>query len=160
MRILPYMRLKSRAASLFSRKETTPRGGEGSKRIHTRDRERTVFIHYCFGGCSFVRFLHFRDSLGLVILVLKALVILVVEFLIIGHIWFNLIEKKKTHKRKTPFFLWRAAAPTQSSEVACFRVRTEPSQGDLAVFKDFVSAKIISPFLWFLLELISPGGKC
>ena len=98
------MRLKSRVASLFSRKETTPRGGEGSKRIHTKDRERTVFIHYCFGGCFFVRFLHFRDSLGLVILVLKALVILVVEFLIIGHIWFNLIEKKKTKKNKTPFF--------------------------------------------------------
>ena len=147
MRTLPYMRLKSRAASLFSRKETIPSGGKGSKRIHTRDRERTVFIHYCFGGCSFVRFLHFRDSLVHVILVLKALVILVVEFLIIGHIWFNLIEKKKTHKRKTPFFLWRAAAPTQSSEVACFRVRTEPSQGDLAVFMDFVSAKTPSAFL-------------
>ena len=151
MRILPYMTLKSRAASLYSRKETTPWGGEGSKRIHTRDRERTVFIHYCFGGCSFVRFLHFRDSLGLVILVLKVLVIhviLVVEFLIIGHIWFNLIQKNKTQKhKKTPFFLWRAAAPTQSFEVACFRVRTQPSQGDLAVFKDFVSAKIVSAFL-------------
>ena len=107
MRILPYMTLKSRAASLYSRKETTPWGGEGSKRIHTRDRERTVFLQYCFGGCFFVRFLHFWDSLGLVILVLKALVIhviLVVEFLILGHIRFNLIEKKKTKKNKTPFF--------------------------------------------------------